>query len=131
MSWSNDCVLSEHHNSITGATFQINNTKLYVPVVILSINDSIKFLENIKQGFKRTISWNKYRSEITTQTKNNDLDYPIDPAFTNIDRLFVLSFKNGNDDPMRDSFDKYYMSLVEIKDFNALIDNKPFFDQPV
>ena len=23
------------------------------------------------------------------------------------------------------------MSLVEIKDFNALIDNKPFFDQPV
>ena len=23
------------------------------------------------------------------------------------------------------------MSLVEIKDFNALIDNKPFFDQPI
>ena len=131
MSWRKDCVLSEHHNSITGATFQINNTKLYVPVVILSINDSIKFLENIKQGFKRTISWNKYRSEITTQTKNNDLDYPIDPAFTNINRLFALSFRNGNDDPTRDYFHKYYMSLVEIKDFNALIDNKPFFDQPV
>ena len=49
----------------------------------------------------------------------------------NINRLFVLSFKNGNSDPMRDSFDKYYMSLVEIKDFNALADNKPFFDQLV
>ena len=23
------------------------------------------------------------------------------------------------------------MSLVEMKDFNTLIDNKPFFDQPV
>ena len=23
------------------------------------------------------------------------------------------------------------MSLVEVKDFNALINNKPFFDQPV
>ena len=45
--------------------------------------------------------------------------------------MFVLSFKNGNDDPTRDSFDKYYMSLVEVKDFNALIDNKPFFDQSV
>ena len=45
--------------------------------------------------------------------------------------MFVLSFKNGNDDPSRDVFDKYYMPLVEIKDFNALIDNKPFFDQPV
>ena len=29
------------------------------------------------------------------------------------------------------SFDKYYMPLVEIKYFDALIDNKPFFDQPV
>ena len=53
----------------TGATFQINNAKLYVPVVTLFINDNIKFLENIKQGFKRTISWKKYRSEITIETK--------------------------------------------------------------
>ena len=45
--------------------------------------------------------------------------------------MFALSFKNGNDDPTRDSFVKYYIPLVEIKDFNALIDNKPFFDQPV
>ena len=43
----------------TRATFQINNAKLYFPVVTLSINDNIKFLENIKQGFKITISWNK------------------------------------------------------------------------
>ena len=45
--------------------------------------------------------------------------------------MFVLSFKNVNDDPIRNWFDRYYMSLVEIKDFNALVDNKPFFDQPV
>ena len=45
--------------------------------------------------------------------------------------MFVLSFKNGIDDPTRNSFDNYYMSLVEIKDFIALIDNKLFFDQPV
>ena len=85
----------------TGATFQINNAKLYVPVVTLSINDNIKFLENIKQGFKRTISWNKYRSEITTQPKDNNLDYLIDSTFRNVNRLFVHSSKNGNDDPTR------------------------------
>ena len=45
--------------------------------------------------------------------------------------MFVLSFKNGDDNPTRGSFDEYYMSLVEIKGFNALIDNKPFFDQPI
>ena len=36
-------------------------------------------------------------------------------------------FKNGNDDPKTDSFDEYCMPLVEINDFNALIDNKPCF----
>ena len=44
----------------------------------------------------------------------------------NSNRIFVLSFKNGDDDPARNSFSKYYMPLVEIKDHNALIDNKPF-----
>ena len=71
----------------------IVTTKLYLPVVTLPINDNIKLLENIKQGFKRTISWNKYRSETTTQPKNNNLDYLIDPTFRNINRLFVLSFR--------------------------------------
>ena len=32
---------------------------------------------------------------------------------------------------LRDSFDKHYIPLAEIKEFNALIDNKPIFDQPV
>ena len=55
----------------------------------------------------------------------------IDPTFRNINSLFVLSFKNGDDDPTRNSFDEHYMPLIEIKDFHALIDKKPFFDQPV
>ena len=75
----------------TGATVQINNAKLDAPVVNLSINDNIKFLENINQGSRRTISWNKYWSEITMQPKNNNFDDIIGPTIRNIDRLFVLS----------------------------------------
>ena len=45
--------------------------------------------------------------------------------------MFVLSFKNRNNVSTRDSFDKYYLPLIEIKDFNALIDNSPFFDHLV
>ena len=97
----------------------------------MSIIANIKFLENIKQGFKRTTSRNKYRSEIATRPKNNNLDCLINPTLRNTNRLFVLSFKNGNTDPKRNYFDKYYMPLVEIKDLNTLIDNKPLFDQPV
>ena len=65
------------------------------------------------------------------QPKNNNLDYFTSPTFRNIHSLYVLSFKNGNYGPMRDSFDRHYIPLVEIKYYNALIDNTPFFDQPV
>ena len=91
----------------TTATLEVNNAKLYVPVVILSIINKIKFSENIMQAFKRTIFWNKYRSEIATQPKCNNLYYLSDATFKNINRLFALSLKNGNIDPTRDSFDKY------------------------
>ena len=100
-------------------------------IQITGANDNTKILEKIKQGFKRKISWKKYWSEIATQIKENNLNYLIDPIFTNISRLFVLSFKNGNDDLLRDSFNKYYRPLAKIKDFDELIDNKQFFQQPV
>ena len=111
----------------TGATFKIKDTKLYVPVVTLSAENDNKLLEQLKTGFKRTITWNKYRSEMTNQTVN----YLIDSAFTNVNRLFVLSFKNenGNDDEnewVRTSFKKYYVPKVKVKNFNLLIDRKPF-----
>ena len=131
LSQAKNSVLIEQHNNATEVNFMITCTKLYFPVITLSINDNIKLLENIKQGFKRTISLNKYRSEITIQSKNINLDYLIDPTFRNINRLYVISFKNGNDDPTTNSFDQYYIPLVEIIDFNVLIDNKPFFGQPV
>ena len=52
---------------------------------------------------------------MTTQSENNNLNYLIDPTFRNINRLLVLSFKNGDYDPNRISFDEYYMPLVKIK----------------
>ena len=96
----------------------------------MSIYDNIRFLENIKQGLKRTVSWDKYRCELTMQPKNDNLDHMIYSTFWDINRLFIL-FKNGNNDLTRLSFDKYHMKLVETKDLNVLIDNKPFFDQPL
>ena len=71
---------------------KIRDTKFYVSVVTLSKENDIKLLEQLKSGFKRTIKWNKYRSQMTVQPQNNNLNYLIDPAFTNVNRLFVLSF---------------------------------------
>ena len=91
LSWTKDCVLIEHQNSITGVSFMITSTTLYVPVVTLSIKNNIKFLENLKQEFKITISWKKYRSEMPTQTKNNNLNIGLIKHLpTLIDCLFLF-----------------------------------------
>ena len=72
---------------------------------------------------------------MTIQNNNNNLNYLIDPTFTNVNRLFVLSFErieeNNVKKDYRDSFSHYYIPKVEIKDFNVLIDRKSFFDLPV
>ena len=49
-----------------------------------------KLLKQLKRGFKRTIKWNKYRSEMSNQARYNNLNYLIDPTFTKVNRLFVL-----------------------------------------
>ena len=58
---------------------------------------------------------------MTNQTKNNNLNYLIDPTFNKVSTLFVLSFENEED---RTSFSKHCTPKVEIKDFNVLIDGK-------
>ena len=115
----------------TRLEFQITDTKLYAPVVTLSKENDKKLLEQLKSGFKRTVKWNKYRSQMTVQSNNDNLNYLIDPTFTNVNRLFVLSFWRTNQGDNRDSFSHYYVPSVEIKDFNVLIDRKSFFDLPV
>ena len=114
--------------SATNATFLKTDTKLYVPVVTLSTEDDINFLEQLKSGFERNIIWNKYRLEMANQSKINNLDFLIDPTSNKVKKFFVLSFESEDD---RTSFSKYYIPKVEIKDFNVLVDGKGFFDAPV
>ena len=95
---------------------------MYVLVVTLSFEEDNELLNKLKTGFKRTIKWNKCMSQMSNQTANNNLNYLIDPTFSNVN---VLSFENEED---RTSFSKYYAPKVEIKDYNVIIDGKPFFE---
>ena len=91
LTWSKNCVLADmtrrnaqgNNPAIVPPaeiTFEITDTKLYVPVVTLSKENDTKFLEQLKTGFKRNVKWNKYRSEITVQPQNIHLNYLIDPT---------------------------------------------------
>ena len=106
LKWNKNCVITSLQkreieavrparvdNSPIGATLHINDCKLYIPVVTLSKDDEIKLLTNLKYGFTREIEWNKYRSQISTEAANNNLNILIDPTFTNVNRLFLLAYQ--------------------------------------
>ena len=61
--WSANCVIIYTDVANQVPTFTITETNLYVPVVTLSTQDNAKLLPQLKSGFKRTISWNKYLSK--------------------------------------------------------------------
>ena len=94
LTWSKDCVIT---NSTGEGKFVITETKLYVPVVTLSTKDNGKLLQQLKSGFKKIISWNKYESSIKTLAQNRYLNYLINPSFQGVNRLFISSFENDND----------------------------------
>ena len=90
LTWSEKCVLS---NDTKAITFAITDTKPYVPVVTILTEDNAKTLQQLKTGFKGTINWNKYQSEVSSERQNQYLDFLIDPSFQGGKRLFVLAFE--------------------------------------
>ena len=62
------------------------------------------------------------------QEQNRYLDFLTDPIFLGVNRLFVLSFEDKN---VQESYKRYFLPTVEIKDYNVMINGRNFFDQPV
>ena len=125
LTWSSTCVIT---NSTGAGTFEITDTKLDVPLVTLSTQENTKLLQQLKSGFKRVINWNKYLSKPESFRRNANLNYLVEPSFQAINRLFILAFEG---DTQRTSHSDYYLSNVEIKDYNIMINRENFFDQPV
>ena len=148
LKWNKNCIITSKeqrqvaagppvvNGNTTGATLEIKECKLYVSVVTFSKDDEIKLLTNLKSGFKREIIWNKYRSQMTMEEVNNSLNILVDPTFTNVNRLFVLAYEVEVDDrnnviDNRQSFSKFYLPNIMVKDYNVIIDKLAFFDLPI
>ena len=126
----NDCVMS----SIIGATtFQIKSKKLYVPIVTLSTKDNVNLTKQLNEGFKRSVYRNEYKSKIETKEAIvNVTRFPLDTSFQGVNRLFVLVFENtniGDNRAERNSRRKYFLSRVDITNYNVLTDGRNFYDQ--
>ena len=118
--WSENCVMSSANRE---TKFKITDTQLYVPVVTLTTQDNVKLLQQLKSGFKRTITWKKYQPKVSPEALNLYLDFLIDPSIQGVNRLFVLSFEDKEDRTVQT---KYYLPTVEIKNYNVMIDEKTF-----
>ena len=127
LAWSENCVIISTNVADQNPTFTMTETNLYVPVATLSTQDNAKLSPQLKSGFKRKISWNKYLPKPELLAQNANLNHLIEPSFQGVNRLFVLAFEN---DAQRIS-KKRYIPNVKIKDYNVMIGGKNFFDKPV
>ena len=87
LTWSANCVIIYTNVENQNPTFEITETKLYVPVATLSTQDNTKLLQQVKSGFKRTINWNKYLSKPELLAKNPNLNHLVEASFQEVNRL--------------------------------------------
>ena len=89
LTWSENCIIIYTNVANQAPTFTITETNLYVPVVTLSTQDNAKLLPQLRSGFKRTISWNKYLPKPELLAENANLNHLTEPSFQGVNRLFV------------------------------------------
>ena len=115
----------------TAATFTITDTKLYVPVVTLKTEDNAKLSELLSKGFKRSVYWNKYKAILTNYAANSHIRERLDVSFQGVNKLFVLPYASGNNVTDENSYRKYFLPRLRIKNYNIEIDGRNFYDQPI
>ena len=137
LKWYKECILS---TSGSAAAFTITDTKLYVPVVTLKTEDNTKLSKLLSKGFKRPIYWNEYKvipNKIVETAAVNQGKYIrelLDSSCQGVERLFVLGYDNKNNDNNQisvDSYKKYFLPRVKIKNYNIKIDGRNFYDQSI
>ena len=114
----------------TAATFEITDTKLYVPIVTLKTEDNAKLSKLLNEGFKRSIYWNKYK--IIFKNYNNEyIRERLDASFQGVNKLFVLPYASGDNITNENSYRKYFLPRIKIENYNIEIDGRNFYDQPI
>ena len=146
LKWIENCVLTTAEISVNadatgedGATWEVIDTKLYVPVVTLSAEYNVKLVKQLNEGFNRPVYRNKYKVidnkvvEITDDNTEQYIRELLDSSYQGVKRLFVLAYDNtaGNEQFSDDSFEKYFFPTVKIENCSIEIDGRNFYDQPI
>ena len=128
LTWKKECVLS---TDARNAVFNINDTKLYVPIVTLSKKDNKDFIEQQNKGFQRSIYWNEYKTKEKDENADannaNTVRYiNLDPSFQDVNRLFLMAYNRAAGKATRDGQQKYYLPRIDLNKYNIIIDGRNF-----
>ena len=126
LKWYENCILSSVG---TDAHFAITDTKFYVPVGTLKIEDNAKLLKLLSEGFKRLVYWNIYHAILTDFAENSYIRERLNASFQEVSTLFVLSYVHDNDITNENSYRNYFLPRLEKKNDNIEIDGRNFYDQ--
>ena len=146
LKWIENCVLTtaeiDANANATGAdsaNFEITDAKRYVLIVTLLAEDNAKLSKLLGEGFKRSIYWNKSKVidniEININNANEEkyIRERLDASYQRVKILFVLTYDNtaGDNQVSTDSFKRYFLPRVKIKNYDVEIDGRNFYDQPI
>ena len=124
LTWYENCILS---SAGTAATFAITDSKLYVPVVTLKTEDNVKLSKLLNEGFKRLVYWNKHKI-ILRDYDNEYIRQRLDASFQGFSKLFVLAYARGDNVTNENSYRKYFLTGIKIKNYNIEIDGRNVYD---
>ena len=146
LKWIENCVLTtaeiDANANATGAdsaNFEITDAKRYVLIVTLLAEDNAKLSKLLGEGFKRSIYWNKSKVidniEININNANEEkyIRERLDASYQRVKILFVLTYDNtaGDNQVSTDSFKRYFLPRVKIKNYDVEIDGRNLYDQPI
>ena len=126
LKWYENCILSS-----TG-TFTITDTKLCLTIITLKTEDNTKLSKLLSERFKRSIYWNWNKYKIIFKNYDNEcIRERLNASFQRVNRLFVLANAYGNNITNENSYRKYFLPRLKIKNYNIEIDGRNFYDQPI
>ena len=105
-------------------------------MVTLSTKDNVNLTKQLSEGFKRSVYWNSYQTKPAKVTEKGKNIYELlNASFQGVWRLFVfgtvITAGAANDEADIKSNKKYFFPRGEINNYNALIDRKKIYAQPI
>ena len=132
--WTKHCVLSVLGNEndhilliLIIFFFTIKDTKLYVLIITLSAKDSQKLWKLLSTGLERSVYWNEYKTKKWEQECNKRIYISfIELNFAWVNKLFVLTYSNQDDNSERCQVKTYYLPKNFTENFNVIVNGKKF-----